>query len=124
MRQTKQRKPTTQEEAQSGDITSPFARMSNHSLAPQHNILSSTPVQTNQSKHTADRNNSKSVPTSGNQPELVINRNSQSEHVRSVDNQSERSMSIDEASTTSALFGAGYKWTLQDDALLYSHVNE
>ena len=115
-------KPTTQVKAQSNDFTSPLARMSNKSVAAQQNLICSTPLQTVQPKYTADRN--ESVPIDDNQPQAEANRNSQSEHVRSVDNQSERSMSIADLSTTSTLFGAGYKWTLQDDALLYSHVNE
>ena len=122
MRQTKQCKPTTQVKAQSNDFTSPLARMSKKSVAAQQNLICSPPVQTVQPKHTADRN--QSVPTDDNQPQVEANRNSQSEHARAVDIQSERSMSIADLSTSSTLFGAGYKWTLQDDALLYSHVNE
>ena len=122
--QLKQCKPAAQVVTQSGEFTSRLAHHSNPGFAPQQNILCSTPAQAIQSKRIADKDNSKSSPTRDHQSTFEAGSNSQSEHVRSVDNQSERSMSIADLSTTSALFGAGYKWTLHDDALLYSHVNQ
>ena len=124
IRQKKHCKPTAQVVAQSSEFTSRLAHQSNPGFAPQQNILFSTPAQTIQSKRIADKDNSKSSPTRDNQSTFEANRNSQSKHARAVDIQSEQSMSIADLSTTSTLFGAGYKWTLQDDALLYSHVNQ